>query len=250
MNDSPEAAQNQAHMKKNAGERSNLQERFMLELSGVTGDRKQEEDGHLHEKHSTGLIQKKQESVNLLETLDVNIEEPCTEDTTNYVVCKKKVPSQNNYQINFHTPNIIHIPALTMPAVGSYKDVLNEEFVVPQAVIRTVAQARACETMLKQKVNELQNVRMWLWLKQAGIRIFGVVGGVFTFGAATVAAAGGSLRQRNHLQQVKRALRQALMQINELCASEVAATDTWTALPSPAMIEESVFTRGIDRAEL
>lgn len=138
---------------------------------------------------------------------------------------------------------------LLLLAVGGFKDIRKDVQSVPEETITSIEGGAKRLHRLKEKLNELQEIRSSYWNKQGAAAGAGAVGAVLTLGVAVAATGATAIHNRNRLEQVKKSMRDVIQQINKL-RSVYAHDPTWSKLDSAVVVNAVVFTKGIDRNEI
>lgn len=150
-------------------------------------------------------------------------------------------------------PEEINLPegarALSVSAVGAFKDLQTSIAPVPADTVVGGVQAASRMTKLKRKLNELQAKRKSYWLRQGGTMGAGAAGAWVSLGGSVVLSSAAALHQRNRLAQIKRSMREVIQQINQLRTIYNEDEELQTA-ERAVRIDPKVFSKDITRIEL
>lgn len=146
---------------------------------------------------------------------------------------------------------MITFSSLVLPEVGAYKDLRSKNKLRALPNISVINGESAVRRLvdLKNRLNELHRIRKGYWAKQGASVGAGVASAALTMGVGLVASGVAVVHQCNRLEQVKKAMRAVILQINQLRAN-FAGDGACLAAECQVNIEKSVFSKGIARSEL
>lgn len=137
---------------------------------------------------------------------------------------------------------------LPMTAAGGFSDLASRIDPVPAATVNA-ASARMRLTQLKNKFNQLQRKRASYHGRQAANGGVAVASALFTAGGSLLVQGPAALHQRNRLQQIVRAMRECLEQIN-LLRNIFGDTAGWATVEEAVQCDPNAFTNALNRQEL
>lgn len=136
-----------------------------------------------------------------------------------------------------------------MSAAGAFHDLKTKVEPVPeQAVDATNAATRLLN--LKRKFNELQKKRASYHTRQAANGGVAAASVLFTAGTSLLVQGPAAIHQRNRLQQIVKAMRECISQINMLRAKFSDKVADWDAQEKMVELDEKAFSKAIKRAEV
>lgn len=137
---------------------------------------------------------------------------------------------------------------LQMFAAGGFSDIGSKIEPVPAATV-TAANAGSRLTDLKRKFNELQRKRSSYHTRQAANGGVAAASALFTFGTSLLVQGPLGVHNRNRLQQIIRAMRECIEQINAL-RKAFSHTPGWQNSEKVVQCDPKAFSKALNRQEL
>ncbi len=135
-----------------------------------------------------------------------------------------------------------------MPEAGAFADMGSKILPVPAATVNA-ANASGRLVDLKRKFNELQRKRESYHNRQAANGGVAVASALLTVGTSLLFQGPAAIHQRNRLQQIVRAMRECVEQINAL-RKAFGRTPGWQNSERVVQCDRNAFTKALNRQEL
>lgn len=138
---------------------------------------------------------------------------------------------------------------VAMSEAGAFADLKTKVEPIPAASV-TAANAATRLLNLKRKFNELQKKRASYHARQAANGGVAAASALFTAGTSLLLQGPAAIHQRNRLQQIVKAMRECIAQINTLRTKFREAVPDWDAQEALVPLDEAAFSKAIKRAEV
>lgn len=138
---------------------------------------------------------------------------------------------------------------LRMDDAGAFSDLMSKVKPVSAGIVTRETAAERL-VALKEKFNELQKVRAQYHKKQVMSGAATAGGALFSLGFSVIVGGASAVHQRNRLQQLIKAMRQCIEQINLLRAEYASNTKGWDDAEKRVLLEAKAFSKALNRNEL